>query len=245
MKKLLYSTALVAILALSTAAQAGNGTNPNGLPFRTIQEQIAQTNADLDALAASTGASIASLEADVSAAQTAIADLQSQISSNDADILSLSADTVANAAAIAALETDTAQLQSDLDNLEAEVATKQDVLIGSCPAGSSLRVVYPNGSFLCELDDIITNQIRTIRVGSYVSMSGSYTAQRNAFSGNCPSGFFVASGGNRNQYLGTSRNVNISESRQDSNGWLVRFSRSYANSFNRVRAQALCIRSLN
>lgn len=238
-------TVIISVQLQAAPGNNGNGSTPNGQPFKHLQEQIDQTNADLDALAASTGVSIASLEADVAAAQLDINNLQSQINNNDADILALSNDTAANAAAIAVLEADTAQLQSDLATLEAEVATKQDVLTGGCASGSSLRVIFPNGSFICEFDDTDTKQSRLVIFGPFVNVSGSYAVQSSSFSGKCPSDHFVASGGHSLQLTGNNRNVNVSESRISSNGWLIRFSRAYINSFNRVRAEALCLKIFN
>ena len=224
----------------------GNGETPNGVPFKHLQEQIDQNKTDLDALAASTGASIASIEADVMLIQQDISDLAARITANENDIAVLQSDVDANASQISALEAETAALQSDLDNLEASLASKQDVLDGSCPVNSSLRVIYPDGSFICEVDTSDTYQSILVRVGGYVPVSSSYSVMRRAVSGNCPSGYFAVSGGPELRLLGTGRNVNISSSKVlSTSSWEVNFSRAYGNGFNYVRVKAMCLRRFN
>lgn len=239
------STLLVTQLHAEPSGK-GNGETPNGVPFKHLQEQIEQNKAELDALAASTGASIASIEADIMLIQQDISDLAARITANENDIAALQSDVEANATQISALEAETAALQSDLDNLEASLASKQDVLDGSCPVNSSLRVIYPDGSFICELDTSDTLQSILIRFGGYVPVSSVFSVMRRAVSGNCPSGYFVVSGGPEIRYLGTGRNVNISSSKIIGiSSWEVNFSRAYGNSTNLVRVKTMCLRRFN
>ncbi|MFY8273072.1 hypothetical protein AAEU32_02960 [Pseudoalteromonas sp. SSDWG2] len=225
----------------------GNGSTPNGQPFKHLQEQIDQLNADLDELAQSTGESIASLEADVMSLQSAVADLQSQIDANDAELAQLQTDTDANADAIAALEATATSLQEQLDQLGAELASKQDILDGACAPGYSLRVIYPDGGFLCEFDNSDSPQRFVVRAGPYVPVSGSILVMRRAYSGACPAGFFPVSGHSFMRRKGNTFNVNISESSRYSKGWQVFFSRAYGNRYvgQYVRAVMTCMKTLN
>jgi hypothetical protein len=219
-------TVLVGVLGFTTAAMAlpppGNEQgSSHGQPFLSLQEQIDETNAALDALAADNDARLTQLETDVLNLQADIAALQAQIDANDGDIESL---------------------QEQIDELTAELLTKQDALVGSCPAGSSLRVIYADGTYLCEYDDTQDYVSRTVRYG-YLTWVGSayYDYTSVAY---CPSGWFASGGGSDAYYSGWRRGIAVMDSFPYSNGWRVSATRTYEGYYgNYIRAVAMCVRT--
>jgi len=241
---------MVAALAigLSTttiAGPKGEQGSSHGQPFLALQAQIDQTTADLDALAADNAASITALETSVANLQSDMVGLQNQIDSNDMDIADLQAATGDNEDAIAALVAENASLQDQIDALTAEVATKQDLLdgTGACPNGYALRVINPDGSYLCEYDDVGGTSYVS-NTYSYGSLTWTYSPyyQYGSYA-YCPSGYMVTGGGPDAYYHGYRRSIATTESRPHGTAaWYVAATRTAYSSGNYVRAVAMCVR---
>jgi hypothetical protein len=245
-KSILVAAIAVALSTTVLAGPKGEQGSSHGQPFLALQAQIDETNANLDALAANNAASITAIETNIANLESDIVGLQNQIDSNDMDISDLQDATGDNADAIATLEAETADLQDQINALTAEVATKQDVLNGSgaCPGGYSIRVINPDGSYLCEYDDVGGGSGYISNIYSYghyawVS-SGQYQYGSYAY---CPSGYMVTGGGIDAYYGGYGRSVATVDSRPHGNAaWYAEASRMYYSYYgNYIRAVAMCV----
>ena len=234
--------------ATSIAGPKGEQGSSHGQPFLALQAQIDQTNVDLDALAADNAASITALETSVANLQSDVMALQNQIDSNDMDIADLQDAAGDNADAIAALVAANADLQDQINALTAEVATKQDLLDGNgaCPNGYSIRVINPDGSYMCEYDNTGTASVSQLIYysGYYWVGSGQYQTYAYQY---CPSGYRVTGGGMDAYYGGYGRSIAAGDSRPlGSSGWYVEASRTYYSYYgNYIRAIAMCMRHYN
>lgn len=222
---------LAVIFALAApvvhAQKNGPGSNgaENGRPFQSLQEQIDASNAALDALAANNDASILAIQAEIDVLQSEIDSLQSQIDNNAGDIDAL---------------------EAELDALSAELAQKQDVLNGSCSPGTSLRVINPDGSFLCEYDDQGSGTLYVPRVVAYGAFSwfGNYYYSEYGYStAMCPNDWRATGGGGLMMYQGSSGYSGaLSDSSPWGNGWRVTATMAddYVYGYNAVRAVVNC-----
>jgi len=234
----IYITFIAILFTLTTSVVFAEGKGPgaypgaNGVPFQNLQAQIDQARADLDELEESASISLADIEADIN-------NLQAQISSNDADIAALQTSTGDNADAIAAIEDEIADLQ-------AELLSKQDILDGPCAPGSSLRVIYPDGSFLCESDDVGTGGIISNLVSGSALMSTDSIDQPRSVRADCPPGWRVSGGGFESHVDSGHNGPHIQKSRPWNNGWLVQAAYvdfGPAHGHAHFRAVAMCIRT--
>jgi hypothetical protein len=181
------------VVGLASTTLAANPKKPpklpNGGPFQFLQAEIDDVRADLDALSGSLGAALDEIRADIVA-------LQGDIASLEGDIDNLQDQIDTNAGDIDALEDDIDAIELEIAILNAELAAKQDILdpAGGCPGGSSLRVIFPDGSFICEQDDS----------GGGVNILVVFSAQMSVSSGSggpvsatasCPGGFRASGGG--------------------------------------------------
>lgn len=251
LKILMVAALAIGLSTTTVAGPKGEQGSSHGQPFLALQAQIDQTNADLDALAVDNTASITALETSVANLQSDMAALQNQIDSNDMDIADLQGATGDNADAIAALVAENANLQTQLDVLTGEVATKQDLLDGNgaCPSGYSIRVINPDGSYMCEYDNTGNSYASQLIYYSYW-----YSVYRNANQTYayiyCPYGYKVTGGGMESYYSGYGYNVAAGDSRPITSGsyqgWNIEASGTYYSYYgNWVRAIAMCIRHYN
>jgi len=248
MKILMVAALAIGLSTPTIAGPKGEQGSSHGQPFLALQAQIDQTNADLDALAADNAASITALETSVANLQSDVVGLQNQIDSNDMDIADLQDAAGDNTAAIAALVADNADLQDQIDALTAEVATKQDLLDGNgaCPNGYSIRVINPDGSYMCEYDNTGTAYVSQLVYysGHYWVGSGQYQTYAYQY---CPYGYQATGGGMDAYYGGYGRSIAAGDSRPlGSNGWYVEASRTYYSYYgNYIRAIVMCARHYN
>ena len=194
-----------------------------------MQDQIDAAVADLDALEASS-LSLDEVQADVDLLSLMVGSL------ND-ELALLQDDMEGNASAIEGLE-------ADMAALDTELIGKQDILQGSCAAGSSLRVIYPDGGFLCENDSVGATISRLTSFGAYTTLS------RNGWvlpaDAECPRGWLVSAGGHQsNTGIGSEINISASYPHSSIRGdrWVVQASNTESsNYYERVRAVAQCVR---
>ncbi len=79
--------------------------------------------------------------------------LSADVAGNTAAISAVATEAGTNAADIATLQTDVAAAEADVDALEGTIPTLQPLVSGVCPAGSSIRQIFANGTVSCETDD--------------------------------------------------------------------------------------------
>ncbi len=235
-------------------AQGNRGANgaSNGQPFQALQEAISAEEAARIAADAAEAAiraqndaalqdsidllneELETFGADTSALEADVAELQNMITYLETDLALLQDDATSNEAAIT-------QLMDDINALDAELASKQEALSGSCAAGSSLRVIYPDGGYLCEFDDAGSNLATLARFSGYASVPRNARAYR--VYATCPAGYRVTGGGHYSRSLSTATEFNVLRSYSPTSArWEAVVSNTESAVSVQVRAFALCSR---
>jgi uncharacterized coiled-coil protein SlyX len=160
-----------------------------------FQAQLIQA---LDARLAALEARVAVNENDIAALILADQTIQALIAAIQAQIATLNARITANDGDIAALQADVAALNSALSLLQSQLVLKQNRVNGICAPGSSIRVINPNGSVVCEFDNVSagvgTLQGTTVTATQEIPGAG-LTAGVLLLPAVCPSTHVVTGGG--------------------------------------------------
>lgn len=267
-----FSSGLLLLSATGALAQNGNGNNgsngaSNGQPFQTLQDAIdaeeaariaadaaeaavraaedARLQSEIDDLQQDLADHIAEYDTAIGDIQGDIAQIQADVSTMENDLDLLSTDVDANADAIA-------ELEADIGDLQAEMATKQDILDGACRRGYSLRVIYPDGGFLCERDDVSRGVSQMYATSRYSSLSTTRYWYRNRNQASiavyCPRGWEVSGGGHeayrthRLSELDMLRSSPFNDVRRRVEGWQITASNPSSRYSIRVRGVVNCVR---
>ena len=167
----------------------------------------------------------------------------------------------ANAGDITALQTQVGSLSTQLASLQTDLALKQNRVLSVCGPGSSISVINPDGTVVCETDDVsaVVGTLQQLTVSATQGIPsaglpfgflvlGSLT--KTAF---CPSTHLVTGGGHEIVgfvevlgilFPGDPRAVHVARSRPlDQTGWEVFVSNANINAFGCCRVNLTVLAS--
>lgn len=104
----------------------------------------------------------------------------------------------ANDGDIAALQSQVATLNTMLSSVQAQLSQKQNRVNGVCSAGSSIRIIYSNGSVVCEPDTVSAGvgTFQQLTVSKVQEIPGALLlAGTLSLTATCPSTYRVTGGG--------------------------------------------------
>jgi peptidoglycan hydrolase CwlO-like protein len=103
-------------------------------------------------------------------------------------------------------------LETEIDIVNNILTEKQAIISGSCAAGQSIRQVNPDGSTVCEIDNVVSDLV-TAQVSSYNVVQPSNQVTVNL---SCPDGYTVTSGGYTSWPV-----IDLVSSRPENGGWTI------------------------
>lgn len=179
----LLRNTVIAVAALGAASTAYASDLPSGKPFQALNERIEEVATTLQT------------QIDTLVAQVSVLETTTDAQGDDIDDLYFAMD-VAN---------------QQLSALEAGLEGKQNLITGTCSAGSSIRAVHEDGSVECESD--------TGDGFKFVSMEVDVVSPLQIMKLSCPDGYLASGGG----YHGASALVSVNGSLPDEDGktWKV------------------------
>lgn len=186
--------------------------------------QVQDLNADLQRLVDNNSTSLTDINNEISSLQTENTTLQADIAANSGDVTSEQSQLNTNAAEIAALQDAIlkvnngmislqtslqdqitnntnliAAINTEIDMINANLTTKQDLINGTCPDGSAVQQINPDGSVVCgAIGGDTSGQLETTFVWSNSYITGGASTppgQMASVSVSCPDGYTATSAG--------------------------------------------------
>jgi peptidoglycan hydrolase CwlO-like protein len=142
------------------------------------------------------------------------------------------------------LQSRVVQLNAQITNLYAQLSTKQNRISSACAAGSSIRVIYANGSVSCEIDNVsagVGRLIRNLQVRSVSMPQSIVTVTRRSVTSTCPSGYQVSGGGHAVSNGGLGAGM-VRQSRPSGNSWYVWAEADSTFSSRTLYGYAMCLK---
>jgi len=148
----------------------------NGRPFQALTQYITDLQTEMNTFTqqlTELQLSAQQLQAQIASSVTDVSALQSQLSTVQAQIV---------------------MVQAQTNFLQNVLNTKQGLITGSCPSGSSIRQINPDGSVTCQEDSSsgsgagqYITRISTVQTASF--------GQSVSYAMSCPSGYVVSNAG--------------------------------------------------
>lgn len=156
---------------------------------------LQQANTDLLELIAANSGDIETLKADVDANEAMITTLQSALGMVQNDLISLETSLQNQIENNEALIT---ALQSEVDQINTDLQLKQDLVNGTCPDGSAIQQILPDGSVICEGVGGTSGQLHSVHSYKYSPLVGPGLWAR--VSAYCPYGYTATGAGFASAY---------------------------------------------
>ena len=164
---------LITVLAAHTPLYAASKQafpGANGRPFQALTQYINDIQTEMNTFAQQL------TELQLSAQQ-----LQAQIASSVADVS-------AQQSQLATVQAQILMVQAQINFLQNVLNTKQGLITGSCPSGSSIRQINPDGSVICQEDSASGSG-----AGQYITrispVQTTSFGQSVSYAMSCPSGY--------------------------------------------------------
>ncbi|MCL1142133.1 hypothetical protein [Shewanella gaetbuli] len=191
-----------------------------------LEERISDNEDDIAAIILSDQ----TMQQMIQVIQRNISIINRRISSNDSDI--------------ASLQSRVSYLNSQISRLYVQLRAKQNRISSYCGVGSSIRVIYPNGSVLCEVDTVSAGVGRLsprLEVRSVSMPSSIFTVTNRSVTATCPSGYQLSGGGYTVANGGLGAGM-VRQNRPRGNSWYIWAQADSTFSSRNLYAYAVCLR---
>lgn len=205
-----------------------------------MQDQLI---AALDTRLSALEARVTANENDIAAIILADQTMQQMIAAINQSIVVINQRITTNEGDIGVLQGQVTTLNNQLLSVQNQLALKQNRVSGVCASGSSIRIIYANGSVACEFDNVsagVGNLVRTVTVESVSMPQSIITVTQRSVTATCPSGYTLSGGGYQVSGGGLGFGM-VRQSRPSSNSWYV-WAESDSTTSRTLYSHAQCLR---